>query len=550
MNNNFKNRGKRAGLDPTISAREIDKIAALSAIKNLNIEYASKEALDIINQGSLMSNPISKASKKTIKYLSGELNNVYFGNKNLNGWISERNFETGLIKWEVTTVKGEKRTNLPYSRTNRTGIYIEAIWSGYNDYFDNENYVLGGYIDSRSIEKTQEAKTKSPFPYKNFNDFFNHSGIQSGDIGNEAFLKGISYDQGLPIKHNKIFFMSGLNRQNMLDYENNPSIPPTKILLLINKGPRDGRRYLDETFGTLARKDEAYIEAGDLETSRYNIFLYTGNLNIKYVQSSPLVRNFGFGPTKNLGIPKEKYILQANNSFSINFTGVYPEVGRKNFTIFNQGNIQEFFYVIPDNGLVLYTKSARTALDRSIDLMNFNLGFNIPRTILDSDVLMDKTIIYNDSLNHKLNGNLFNENIYMLGRNDSSINFTVKIDSADIAPQPGQYTRYINVYRIAGFNSINSQTGNFMTVGYRIPVNLNLLDNNSKVTMDTAFFNYDSNNNYTFSYKVGQPMELNISGVRGLNTNTIGLTLYSTGENLNHSSVKNEIEKRTLRYAP
>lgn len=529
MSTNYKTTGTRVGLDPSISASQIDRIAAFSSINNINLNLVDRSDRDFITGNRLIKNYENINTKKTLQYsekIEKKSNENYFGSNFASGDIKSDNYDNLLL--QSINPFGVPMQNIPYTTDRGTGFYINAKWSGYNYKWDANN-VIAGMIHPKMSGINQAAKEDNKlFIYKNFNEIFLHSGHASGDIGIKA-NSTLIHSQNIPIKHNAIFFMSGLNKNNMLDYEKDATKPKTKILFLRSNN------YQDFSYHTLVKSYDPIKEHFSPTTPRAAIFLYTGELPIIYSNRNTPSRN-GFG--YSAGFQKQligKKII--NNNLSLNFTGVYPEYGNRNFTVFNTGSKQEYFYVVPDDGITLTSKKAKAESLKHISRhMSNNVNINI---------LPNIDYIHSGE-NNKLNLHIFNSTINILGvGSPSNVNYKAEIDGEVIGT--GIKTRYINLYRITGVHYFNDKTGTFLSQEYKIPVNTNIIYNQTKIISDDYFFSYDSKNVYRPSYKKGTPMVLTPSGILGIGGKSLNLTLYSTGNNLQQPSVKNEIEKRIRR---
>jgi len=159
------------------------------------------------------------------------------------------------------------RDNLPYTNSTSTGVYIDLIWSGYGHDFDNSKYVIGGYVDNAidydSTTQNGYVGDTGNFPYRNVNEIFDHKNRQIGDMGYNLFLYSeIGYEPNSEIGYNKIFFQSGLNRENI--NEN------TKIL--IYSSPKMQR---NKNFRYLINNKRLRFQE-KLNEPRFFVFFYSG----------------------------------------------------------------------------------------------------------------------------------------------------------------------------------------------------------------------------------------------------------------------------------
>jgi len=531
MSTNYKTTGTRVGLNPDLKASDIDKIAAFSSIDEVNPALVDASNFYLVKDNKFIKDFNNRNTKKTVNYINkieSTAAQEYFGATFSNGWIGEDNF--GQVPVQRLDFLGVPKNYIPYTDNRSTGFYINAKWSGYN-YPWNNNHVIAGIINDKVSGNFHQIKEDGKFfPYKNFHEIFLHSGYITGDIGTSDGKTLNS--QHNSIGYNAIFFMSGLNRNNMLAYENNPQLPKTKILFLRKNNEKDF------TYHTIARKYRPYKEELMSNSVRGSIFLYTGDLPIVYSpKNAPRINGFGYGPEMQNRIGTNKYGLSANSNFSLNFTGIYPEYTNKSFTVFNSGNTQEYFYIVADNGIFPFTKSNKNKLEYVSEHMSKNTKINL-----------DPNLKYiHSGENNKLNKYLFEDSIHILGAGGqtSNINFKVEIDGETLGT--GIQTKYINIYRITGTKILNNETGSFLTQEYKIPVNVNFIYNNTKIARDDYYFTYANSKDYQPSYKIGEPMILTNSGVLNVGTQRLNFTLYSTGANIQESSVKSEIEKRIKR---
>ena len=531
MSTNYKTTGTRVGLNPDLKASDIDRIASFSSIDKVNPALVDASDFSLVKENQFIKDFKNRNTKKTIDYInkieSGAAKR-YFGTRFSNGWIEEDNF--GQVPLQRLDPFGVPKNYIPYTDERSTGFYINAKWSGYNYPWDNNNVIAGIINDKVSGNSNKSKEDGKFFPYKNFHEIFLHSGYITGDIGtNDGKILNSQYSS---VGYNAIFFMSGLNKNNMLDYETNSQLPKTKILFLRKNNEKDF------TYHTMAGKYRPYKEELMNNDVRGSIFLYTGNLPIVYSpKNTARVNGFGYGPEIQERVNQTKYKLLANNNFSLKFTGIYPEYTNKNFTVFNTGNTQEYFYIVADNGIFPFTKANRNKLEYISEHMSKN-----------TQMYLDPNLTYiHSGENNKLNNYIFQDNIHILGAGGmtSNINFKVEIDGEALGT--GIQTKYINIYRITGIKTLNNQTGSFLTQEYKIPVQVNILYNGTKLAMDNYYFTYNSSKEYRPSHKIGSPMILTNSGILNVGTQKLNFTLYSTGSNTQESSVKSEIEKRIKR---
>jgi hypothetical protein len=536
----------RAGLEPTIPAEDLRKILAANkeTFKTFSKDHlTSKEAL--FYQSGFNTPKSESLSKRETDKIFGE----DYRSLNYSGFWRE----SGWIPIEKTKARSRKlylsrptafcpRNNLPYTipddpnnlnpwlvsgaaRTGdkfraSTGVYIDLKWSGYQNEYDNEKYCLAGVIYKFIYSKPESEREEYTIPYRNYFEFFEHSGYQKFDIGNHRFFRESGYKHGQRIGYNEIFFQSGLNPSGFLNYD---------FLAVPNGRVGD----YDSRLGTIGKN---YVGANDelkepLNVARYNIFFYTGQLPIVYLtgQSNLIKRGFGFGPVYQHNNPKYKFL--ANDNYKMTFSGIYGESATKELSIFNTGNTVERFYIGINNPNII-----------SIDQKRIP---GIP----------NHGVWSNENQSGKRYGEII-EKIYKIGR-EANINLRIKINSRGLASNRF-HTAHINIYRITGtlkpftdeFPATLVQVDNFTDYGnglknlayqsekYTIPIDIYPKTNNSTIISDGNFYQNLQSGDFKPISKVGQVIDINPNNKNHFNLNSsIGLTFYSNGVNLRDLSV-------------
>ena len=533
----------RAGLEPTIPAEDLRKILAANkeTFKTFSKDYLTSEEALFYQSG--FNTPKSESlSKRESDKIFGEdyrlLN--YSGFWKESGWIPIEKTQASSRKLYLNRPKAFcPRNNLPYTIVDdsnpwlvsgaattgdrfraSTGVYIDLKWSGYQSEYDNEKYCVAGVINKFIYNKTQSEREEYVVPYRNYFEFFEHSGYQKFDIGNHRFFSGSGYKHGQRIGYNEMFFQSGLNPSGFLNYDF-LAVPNGK---LVDYDPRlgsIGKNYVGSS-------DELYEP---LNVKRYNIFFYTGELPIVYLtgQNNLIKRGFGFGPVYQHKNPKYKFLV--NNNYQMVFTGIYAESATKELSIFNTGNTTERFYIGINNPNIISINQQR-----------------IPGT-------PNHGVWSNENQSGKRYGEII-EKVYKIGR-DANINLKIKINTRGLTTN-SLNTAHINIYRITGtfkpftdeFPATLVRVNNFTDYGnglknlayqsekYTIPINIYPKTNDSKIISDGNFYQNLQSGDFKPISKVGQVIDINPNNKNHFNlNNSIGLTFYSNGTNLKDLSV-------------
>jgi hypothetical protein len=177
----------RFGTTGNLTAAQIDQLISINQntfVENGNMNLLNSDLRVTAYLGESLGFVPKTLEKKTVNY-TGNLNEIitnnYAGTWYKEGWFSQK---TTSDNQSISFAYGNEifysKNNLPYTDERSTGVYINANWSGLNVKFDSDNFVIGGFINADIILDTG---SKEPFPYKNFYEIFEHSGIQVGDMG-------------------------------------------------------------------------------------------------------------------------------------------------------------------------------------------------------------------------------------------------------------------------------------------------------------------------------------------------------------------------------
>lgn len=234
------------------------------------LSNAAKNAIDEAKQNGFINKGISKKTQAFKQKIIDIKQDNYDGKWYESGWYKENPVKAIFFHYPNNGSVIYERANLPYTTQSSTGVYINLTWSGYEHKFDNEKYVVGGYIDYAidydPITQTGYVGDLTDFPYRNVYEIFDHKNIQVGDMGYNLFLlPELGYPQDSEIGYNKIFFQSGLNKDNINENTKILIFPSTKMQLNKNY------RY------TINGKRLSFQE--NLNDIRYFVFFYTGKGN-------------------------------------------------------------------------------------------------------------------------------------------------------------------------------------------------------------------------------------------------------------------------------
>jgi hypothetical protein len=512
---------KRLGITGNISAGLINDFIALKGdvfVENGNLNLITSDFKNKINQADNLGFALKGSSKKNQGFFQGiELKREqnYLGKWYRDGWFSQKGLEQGDVSFSYIDDIYYSRENLPYTNAKSTGLYIDEIWSGYNEKIDSSNYVIGGFVNQYTYATGARSK---PFPYKNFNEIFDHSGVQIGDMGgNIAYSKSelfgyeaptgkvLGYATGERVGYNKIFFLSGLTRDNINNYD-------YRILLITDRNKFNKRKNINTASDKILGKIE---ETPD--QPRYNVFFYTGNLNVKY---TPILTNtpntLGWGSLYATNITGS--LSNINSGFNIACSGTYPQFFIKDFYIYNTGVITQKFY---------FGKSDAEIIEE----------------ISESPNIISNDYKWTNEQNSIFSGK--NIDLYSLGKNGVSY-FKIKINTKNITGNINSNlitkNETLYIYRATGENLLPNITG-LKSQRFEIPVNLNINFNNANVFSDDYLYDFSSGR-YTPYILKGNISRFYNSGIINKNNTNFGLTLYATGGILEDPIIKNDLNKK------
>lgn len=475
--------------------------------------------------------PIKGYSKKTQAYknsIAEIRQNNYDGKWYQSGWVINNKNQVLADKVQsIPFLYGARYfrplDELPYSKLETTGVYLDLVWSGYND--GDVRLPSGIRPDMRIcgfINSGFSGSYKEVMPYRNLHEIFDHKDVQVGDMGNRWFHTGEKRVKGEFIAKNNVYFLSGLGPQNLLDED---------LKLLIFSNHIKGRRTVSEG-RQLPEPIAFYWYPEDQNTTRFSIFAFTGDLNIKYV---PLqVSESALAPTTRQIAAGD--IFQYKNSkwglgdFKIELTGVYPEKLSKSFSIANTGSTIVDFYLSPE--------------DATMEIQ----GKKVP---------LDNRYIWTDE-SIKIYSSGTKINFYTISSKNNA-NFDVEVSTTGYLNLLNtKTTKNIVIYQITGEQLVSGQGTDAvykpLTINKTIPVNITPLANNTKVKIDDYFFKYQGVSGQGFvqtlpSYAntIGKNTLTFTTGGLNFETKWLGLTYYSTGNNLNQSEVAADLNRKLKR---
>jgi hypothetical protein len=499
-----------------------------------NSDFLSEEAKKL-QQTAVAINFISKGfSKKTSTYKEN-LKQTRIDNYNAkwyeSGWYNKGYEPRNLINFYYTSKpnKGQnwfyKKNALPYTDKTSTGVYFDIEWSGLrDDYFPStgedrlSNFVLGGFLGTKYDLET------FVFPYRNFNEFFDHNNIQVGDMGHNMFYDQINkYMPGEDIGFNRIFFEKGLKKEDV--NEN------TKVIILSHSKdnlPFSARGVNIETTGTLSnRKWFKKIEKQNVP--RFDVFFYEQELELVQVPEQNTNENFfGYGPILELKNPS--YSNFSKDNFSVQVSGIYPEILYKTFCVYNTGVKTEKFYLNASNKDI-------------VNIIDFNKKDALKPSINPSYIWTDEDFSTRSGQFIK---------VYELGKN-GNINFNLKINTKYLKNNLNQiHTEYVNIYRVTGRKEVSNSPSFINDYGllnekFTFPVNIRAIDNGTKIT-HTNFF--EKGKNLSINNLGVGPFTLTKTGILGKKTNIFNITFRSIGENIKSELVRNDIYNRINKLGP
>jgi hypothetical protein len=598
---------KRFGVTGNISPDLINDFIALKEetfVENGNLNLIKSGFKVKINQADDLGFILKGISKKNDGYIDGiesKREDNYYGKWYREGWFSQKSLGEGDFSFSYTNDIFYERNNLPYTDSKSTGLYIDEFWSGYNTRLDSSKYVIGGFINSNTFASASDSETR-PFPYKNFNEIFDHSGVQIGDMGaniaytninlEEYNITGqiIGYETGQRIGYNKIFFLSGLNKDNINNYD-------YRILLIADKNQFNKRKNITSSAKIFGQIDETPSQP------RYNVFFYTGNLNVKYtpiLNYNPNTLGWGSLYAKNI----TGSLADINAGFNINVSGNYPQFFNRHFYIYNTGAINHTVYIGYDTGIfeiddafglelsVQNWTAEQSGLFSGKFIKYYSLGkgaaIELPTKIY-TDVITpignqssrtrdDYIYIYRDKAAKQ---EFINKIIIPSGETTSTGIYQRSSNNFTTFYGPnGNYIIYRNARNkwyvfdsqlegdtYASNNLLNwsgdsetleiqnslttsqpSYTGSGIGIEENsIPVSIKVNYNNSNIFSDDYFHDYSINNNYSAYTKLNQGVSFNSTGIKNKNNKFFGLTLYATGGNLESEPIKNDLTRKINR---
>lgn len=596
---------KRFGVTGNISPDLINDFIALKEetfVENGNLNLIKSGFKAKINQADDLGFILKGISKKNDGYIDGietKRQDNYYGKWYREGWFSQKSLGEGDFSFSYTNNIYYDRNQLPYTDSKSTGLYIDEFWSGYNAKLDSSKYVIGGFINSNTFASGAEER---PFPYKNFNEIFDHSGVQIGDMGaniaytninlEEYNITGqvIGYETGQRIGYNKIFFLSGLNKDNINNYD-------YRILLIADKNEFNKRKNITSSAKIFGQIQE------EPSQPRYNVFFYTGNLNVKYtpiLNYNPNTLGWGSLYAKNI----TGSLADINAGFNINVSGNYPQFFNRNFYVYNTGSINQTVYIGYDTGIFEIDDAFGLEFpkkDWTAEQSGLFSGKFIKYYSLGKDAAIDlPTKIYTDEITPIGNqsSRTRDDYIYIYRDKAAKQQFINKIIiTSGESTSTGIYQRSSNnfttfygpngnyiIYRNArnkwyvydnqlegdtyASNNLLNWSGDSETLEINkpntssqpsysgsgigieqnsIPVSIQVNYNNSNIFSDDYFHDYSADNNYSAYTKLNQGVSFNSSGIKNKNNKYFGLTLYATGGNLESAPIKNDLTRKINR---
>jgi hypothetical protein len=396
---------------------------------------------------------------------------------------------------------------------------IRKFSSRSNPFWNNQALPFsGGYIDlknftclnnDKSFNNTVlgfwEPKRKQndfTFPYKNLYELINHSGTQSGSIGEYHFASsGDLINAGFPEQASKRYGYKYTNSGEKIGY---------------NEVYIEGNATIDDLVGKrincimlhrFADSGLNFTDNGDFKAQkqktgpgilRYQIFLTTGDLDIKDGIDHKICYP-SIGSESNT----ENFLnLKHNNeNFIIKKSGIYGEDLYGNFYISNSGN-HRFDYKV-------------NSLDENIKFTQFS------------------------KLKSKVRAGVMNR---MPKRRDlfRKRNIGYEIHTSNLIPDE-QYTGYIQFSGNYPQNAICNYTG------IQIPVIYSVHDFGARASFDNFYFKYTGshvkNINNFIVYPIGEVINIDKNQSGSYDKLTLGLTIYNTGVGVSGINSLNKISK-------
>ena len=517
-------------LSGNLNLYRISKDAVFSEFANDNLfSQELKNAKIQAKKIGFKNKGISKKSQSFKNNLIKQKQNNYSGKWYESGWVINNNDEELIKKIENPYFRYSNRPfyskdNLPYTTQNNTGIYYDIVWSGYEEGDLNENFVLGGF---RPNDFTQD---ESSMPYRNIYEVFDHKNIQIGDMGNRWFHSGEGRSSKEEIAYNKIYFQSGITKEDILK-------PEIKMFVLTKNTTRNNRAlgsFLEVPQTQLPLPRKFYYFREKQNTIRNWIFFFSGTLDPIINHSNVSTSDQKITVGKLYQYKNTKYAEQ-NQNYKITFSGIYPEFTEKTFSVTNLSSGQATFYVgIPKvhSGVIEVTPPP-------------GIGKEIEKYIWT-----DEDSIYPSG--QKIFG-------YDISRN-ANINLNIKLKTENIknALNSGFYSGNINLYQITGQKicktgyvetTYSSEEENKiykpLAKKESVPFLIYARNNNTKITADDFFYIINKNNEY-IQYKENKTENIFNIGKSGLlgEYRSFGITFYSTGLNIKTGAVWDDLYKK------
>ena len=491
-------------------------------------DFANRELVsDTLKNYQQSSTPLKGYSKKTKSYkdsIVAERQKNYDGKWYESGWVidNQNNFAAGANQTIVTPMNflyGDKYfrplSELPYSKSGSTGVYFNEIWSGFsnNDPRMPSGLQTGlrlcGFISENFSGTYQEI-----MPYRNIFEIFDHKDNQVGDMGSRWYHSGEERTKGESIAKNNIYFLSGLGPKNLLDKNIEFLIFSNHIR---NRDTTSEGRQLPEPIAF-------YWHPEKQNTTRFSIFIHTGNLNLVKVplqfEKVAINKQFSVGD-----LYQYKNSKWGKGNHAIELTGIYPQTLTKTFSIANTGDgIIQFYFSQSDPILELSTKSYR---ERS-SLIWTDENFKI---------YPSGTRILTSTLGPK-----------------SNLNVDVTIKTTGLAGSLNTVvTKNIGIYQITGEKLVSGSVYKPLAIQSNFPVKILALTNNTRVKVDDFFFKSALSGlsfaptKPSFANTVGKNTFTFTTGGLNFDTKFFGLTYYSTGDNLNQTEVAQDLNRKLKR---
>lgn len=479
------------------------------------------EAKQFVNKG------ISKKSLNFVKNLQNIKTQNYSGIWYESGWYEKTPVAGIFFNYPHSSIIFNKN-RLPYTTINSTGVYVDnIIWSGMEIEFDNENNVIGGFVDSSlgNIDFQNQTGLSPDFPYRNVFEIFDHKNKQVGDLGINMFInKNNLYSQNEEIGYNEIYFQSGLNKNN-IDLA-------TKILIFPSS-----KMIKNANFRTVNENNKRFNFKEKLNDPRFLVFFYTGNLNFNFIpleQTQQILTgqaNFGYGPILQLG--NKNYGQYANQNYQINLSGIYPETFFRTFCIYNTGSVEV-------EGFAGISKEYSQVLN-----------------IENSNNISLPYIYTNENIHGIVSGEPINASKLTLNAN---VNYNLKITTTGLKDYiDSVYTAYVDIYKVTGYKKVGISKTPTDLLGFEysgllydkksFPVNIYLKNNQTKILKDDYFSVQVSGNKFASAIESNSIRPLSTSGFLDIKSRTFNLSFYSTGANVTSGPVKADLNKKLFRQA-